>query len=119
MKDRLLVAFGFVARREPAALVLFVFNFYDKSVAFASSGLADFVGIEPAERLFEFELEVIAIRADESDVRLGNIEIDPCDAVEVVVLNCCVTETKDASWASNTSTILAKSARERVSRSTL
>ena len=39
--------------------------------------------------------------------------------IEVVVLNCCVTETKDALVASRISTILAKSASERVSRSTL
>ncbi len=39
--------------------------------------------------------------------------------IEVVVLNCCVTETKDARLASRISTILAKSASERVSRSTL
>jgi hypothetical protein len=37
----------------------------------------------------------------------------------VVVLNCCVTETKLTPCASKTSTILAKSASERVSRSTL
>ena len=37
----------------------------------------------------------------------------------VAVLNCCVTETKEAPWASSTSTILAKPASERVSRSTL
>src|SRR2546430_17195369 len=35
------------------------------------------------------------------------------------LLNCCVTDTKDALWASRTSTILAKSASDRVSRSTL
>src|SRR6201981_1470985 len=34
--------------------------------------------------------------------------------IDVVVLNCCVTETKDASLASRISTILAKSASERV-----
>ena len=28
--------------------------------------------------------------------------------IEVVVLNCCVTETNEASWASSTSTIFAK-----------
>src|SRR5262245_16005072 len=39
--------------------------------------------------------------------------------IEVVVLNCWVTDTKEASWASSTSTILAKSASDRVSRSTL
>ena len=39
--------------------------------------------------------------------------------IEVVVLNCWVTETKETPRASNTSTILAKSASERVSRSTL
>jgi len=39
--------------------------------------------------------------------------------IEVVVLNCCVTETKEASLASRISTILAKSASERVSRSIL
>src|ERR1700719_1250815 len=36
--------------------------------------------------------------------------------IEVVVLNCCVTETNDAPLASRISTILAKSASERVSR---
>src|SRR3984893_17537769 len=39
--------------------------------------------------------------------------------IEVVVLNCCVTETNEASWASSTSTIFAKSASDRVRRSTL
>jgi hypothetical protein len=39
--------------------------------------------------------------------------------IEVVVLNCWVTATKDTPRASNISTILAKSASERVSRSTL
>jgi hypothetical protein len=39
--------------------------------------------------------------------------------IEVVVLNCCVTDTKDAPLVSRISTILAKSASERVSRSIL
>src|SRR5229473_986476 len=39
--------------------------------------------------------------------------------IELVVLNCWVTETNDTAWASNSSTSLAKSARERVSRSDL
>src|SRR5260221_3003034 len=39
--------------------------------------------------------------------------------MEVVVLNCWVTETKDTPWPSNSSTSLAKSASERVRRSTL
>jgi hypothetical protein len=39
--------------------------------------------------------------------------------IEVVVLNCWVTETNDTPRLSNTSTILAKSPSERVSRSTL
>ena len=39
--------------------------------------------------------------------------------IEVVVLNCWVTETKDTPFLSKTSTILAKSASERVSRSIL
>jgi hypothetical protein len=34
--------------------------------------------------------------------------------IEVVVLNCRVTETNEASWASSTSTIFAKSASDRV-----
>src|SRR5205085_9943946 len=44
-----------------------------------------------------------------------------CQAVpiELVVLNCCVTETNDTASASKSSTNRAKSARERVSRSTL
>jgi hypothetical protein len=39
--------------------------------------------------------------------------------MDVVVLNDCVTETKVTSWASNTSTSLAKSIRERERRSIL
>src|SRR6266481_130019 len=39
--------------------------------------------------------------------------------MEVVVLNCWVTETKDTPWASNSSTSLAKSASDLVRRSTL
>jgi hypothetical protein len=39
--------------------------------------------------------------------------------IEVVVLNCWVTDTKLTPCQSNTSMILAKSARERVRRSTL
>ena len=39
--------------------------------------------------------------------------------IEVVVLNCCVTETNDAPLVSRISTILAKLASERVSRSIL
>jgi hypothetical protein len=39
--------------------------------------------------------------------------------IEVVVLNCWVTDTKETDWASNSSTSLAKSASERVRRSTL
>jgi hypothetical protein len=36
--------------------------------------------------------------------------------MEVVLLNCCVTDTKDTLYWSNSSTSLAKSTRERVSR---
>src|SRR5947208_3516585 len=36
--------------------------------------------------------------------------------IEFVVLNCCVTETKDTACASNISTSRAKSASDRVSR---
>ena len=39
--------------------------------------------------------------------------------IEVVVLNCCVTETNETPFASKISTMLAKSASERVSRSIL
>ncbi len=39
--------------------------------------------------------------------------------IEVVVLNCWVTETNDTPWESNSSTSLAKSASDLVSRSTL
>src|SRR5258707_10425929 len=39
--------------------------------------------------------------------------------MDVVVLNCWVTDTKDTCWASNCSTSFAKSASDRVSRSTL
>src|SRR6266404_4276491 len=39
--------------------------------------------------------------------------------IEVVVLNCWVTDTKDTWWRSNSSTSFAKSASDRVRRSTL
>jgi len=39
--------------------------------------------------------------------------------IELVVLNCWVTDTNDTPWASKISTSRAKSASERVSRSTL
>jgi hypothetical protein len=39
--------------------------------------------------------------------------------IELVVLNCWVTDTNDMPWASKISTSRAKSASERVSRSTL
>ena len=39
--------------------------------------------------------------------------------IEVAELICWVTDTKDTPWRSNTSTILAKSARLRVRRSIL
>jgi hypothetical protein len=39
--------------------------------------------------------------------------------IDVVVLNCCVTETNETPFASNASTIFAQSLSERVSRSTL
>ena len=39
--------------------------------------------------------------------------------MDVVVLNCWVTDTKDTLWSSNNSTSFAKSANERVKRSTL
>ena len=39
--------------------------------------------------------------------------------MQVVVLNCWVTETKVTSWRSNASTSLAKSISERLSRSIL
>lgn len=44
---------------------------------------------------------------------------DDAEPIEFVVLNCCVTDTKEAPAASSTSTILAKSASDRVNRSTL
>ncbi len=39
--------------------------------------------------------------------------------IEVVVLNCWVTETNETPWASKSSTSLAKSANDLVRRSTL
>src|SRR5258706_13490234 len=47
-----------------------------------------------------------------------HIECQPAHG-EVVVLNCWVTETNDTPWESNSSTSLAKSANDRVRRSTL
>src|ERR1700676_5028799 len=50
---------------------------------------------------------------------LGNALYFPLAVVEVVVLNCWVTETKETPFASSVSTILAKSDKLRVRRSTL
>jgi hypothetical protein len=53
------------------------------------------------------------------ELREGQQHVEGQRPIEVVVLNCCVTETNEAPIASRTSTILAKSASERVSRSIL
>ena len=53
------------------------------------------------------------------ELREGQQHVQRQPAHEVAVLNCWVTDTKEAPWASSTSTILAKPASERVSRSTL
>jgi hypothetical protein len=49
----------------------------------------------------------------------GQQDVEVSRPIEVVVLNCWVTETNDTLCWSNSSTSLAKSANERVSRSTL
>ena len=54
----------------------------------------------------------------EAPHRSGGIELLVRRPIEVVVLNCWVTETKDTPCRSNSSTSLAKSANERVRRST-
>ena len=53
------------------------------------------------------------------ELREGQQHVEHGPAHGVVVLNCCVTDTKDTPWRSNTSTILEKSARLRVRRSIL
>ena len=54
----------------------------------------------------------------EAPHRGGGIQLLVRRPIEVVVLNCWVTETKDTPCRSNSSTSLAKSANERVRRST-
>ena len=49
----------------------------------------------------------------------GQQHVEVSRPIEVVVLNACVTETNETPWLSSISTILAKSASDRVSRSTL
>src|SRR5258705_8946882 len=49
----------------------------------------------------------------------GQKDVEVSRPIEVVVLNCWVTETNETPWASNSSTNLAKSASDRVRRSTL
>ena len=53
------------------------------------------------------------------ELRKGQKDVQGQPPIEVVVLNCCVTETKETPAASKISTIFAKSAKDRVSRSTL
>jgi hypothetical protein len=55
----------------------------------------------------------------ELDLEIEREQVPELDRLAVVVLKDCVTETKEVRWASNSSTSLAKSASERVRRSTL
>ncbi len=77
----------------------------------------------PTQRPFRLEAAILSrIRSevtsrsnwakDKSTLRVSR-------PIEVVVLNCWVTETNETPWASNSSTSLAKSASDLVSRSTL
>jgi hypothetical protein len=52
-------------------------------------------------------------------LELGKGTLRVSRPMDVVVLNCWVTETKETSWAPNSSTSFAKSASDLVSRSTL
>jgi len=49
----------------------------------------------------------------------GQQHVEVSRPMDVVVLNCWVTETKETPWASNSSTSFAKSASDLVRRSTL
>jgi hypothetical protein len=53
------------------------------------------------------------------ELREGQQDVKRQASIDVVVLNCWVTATKETPRASNTSTIFAKSVSDRVSRSTL
>src|SRR6266436_2729558 len=65
------------------------------------------------------ELAVLCPMTSRSNCAKDNRTLRVKRPIEVVVLNCCVTETKEAPLVSRISTILAKSASERVSRSIL
>jgi hypothetical protein len=79
--------------------------------------------LPPIHRPFFFEAAILSrIRSpvtSRSNWAKDNSTLSVSRPIELVVLNCWVTETNEAPCASKISTSRAKSASERVSRSTL
>ncbi len=77
----------------------------------------------PTHRPFRLEAAILSrIRSEvtsRSNWAKDKSTLSVSRPIEVVVLNCCVTETNDTPCASNSSTSLAKSASDLVKRSTL
>jgi hypothetical protein len=70
---------------------------------------------------FRFDAEILSRIRSEVTSRTGQKDKSTLSfnrPIEVVVLNWCVTETNDMPWASNSSTSLAKSAKDLVRRRT-
>src|SRR5215470_15398198 len=85
--------------------------------------LADFAKIVESHMPFFFDAEILSrMRSpvtSRSNWAKDNSTLSVRRPIELVVLNCCVTDTNDAAWASKISTSRAKSASDLVSRSTL
>src|SRR5580693_1904494 len=79
--------------------------------------------VPPTQRPFRLEAAILSRMRSEvtslSNWANDRSTLSVSRPIEVVVLNCWVTETNDTPWASNNSTSLAKSANDRVRRSTL
>ncbi len=72
----------------------------------------------PTQRPFRFDAAILSrIRSEvtsRSNWAKDRSTLRVSRPIEVVVLNCWVTETNETPWASNSSTSLAKSARDLV-----
>jgi hypothetical protein len=67
----------------------------------------------------DYDAVIIEMMTSRSNCAKDNRTFRVRRPIEVVVLNCCVTDTKEVRVVSRISTILAKSASERVKRSIL
>ena len=93
------------------------------SITISSAGSGEGLEGPPTQRPLRLEAAILSLIRSEvtsrSNCAKDNSTLRVSRPIEVVVLNCWVTETKETPWASKSSTSLAKSASDLVRRSTL